>query len=360
MSDQPQLRVGLIGYGLAGSVFHAPLIAATPGLILETIVSADPLRAAQASARYPQARVVDTVEALWTRPPDLVVIASANRSHAPLALRALQAGTAVVVDKPLAANAADAQAVVDCAQAGRLLLSVFHNRRWDGDFLTVQQLQQQGRLGRIHRFESRFERWRPQPRPGWRQLGDPADGGGVLLDLGSHLIDQAVHLFGSVSTLYAELDRRHPDSVVEDDAFVALTHVDGTRSHLWMSSMAAHTGPRLRVLGSAGAYIKQDLDGQEDALRNGVRADDPAFGHEPKARFGMLTQGDHIETIATLPGRWSGYYADIARSIREQVPPAVLAQDSLYSLRLCEAAQASARRQRVVEIDSATGAALGA
>ncbi len=358
MSTPTPLRVGLIGYGLAGSVFHAPLIAATAGLKLAAIVTSDRERAAQAKARHPDALLIADRETLWQQALDLVVIASPNRSHAPLAMRALQAGIAVVVDKPLAVTAADAQLLVDTARQHEVLLSVFHNRRWDGDFLTLQQLLRDDRLGSVQRFESRFERWRPQPRAGWRQFGDAADGGGVLLDLGSHLIDQAVQLFGPVHSVYAELDCRHPQAAVEDDAFVALTHASGTRSHLWMSSMAADSSVRMRVLGSKGAYVKHGLDGQEDALRSGMRADDPAFGREDSARWGQLSDGVDVSAIATAPGQWSRFYADIEHALRCGSLPAVRAEEAVCTLHLCEAARRSAELGRCITVAAHSGRAM--
>src|SRR3954469_15978138 len=223
MMDSPRpLRVGLLGYGLAGRVFHAPLIAACPDLVLAAVVTRDPERRAALRAVHPGAEALDAPEQLWERAAslDLVVVATPNRSHAALARAALHAGLAVVVDKPLATSAAEARALIDEARARGRRLTVFQNRRWDGDYLTVRKLIADGALGAVHRFESRFERWNPVPRPGWRESGDPADAGGLLFDLGAHLIDQALQLFGPARTVYAELDRRRPGVVADDDAFV--------------------------------------------------------------------------------------------------------------------------------------------
>lgn len=348
----PAQRVALVGYGLSGSVFHAPLIAATPGLRLATILTRDAERAAAARSQYPQATVVADMEALWDSAPDLLVIAAPNRHHHPLALQALQRGIAVVVDKPLAVTTVDASELIDVARAQGVMLSVFQNRRWDGDFLTVRQLLDSAQLGRLQRFESRFERWRPQPRPGWRQHADPHDGGGVLLDLGSHLIDQTLQLFGPVRSLYAELERRHPDTQVEDDAFVALEHANGVRAHLWMSSMAAQAGPRFRVLGSRAAYLKSGLDGQEAALRSGMRANNPGFGQEKESDWGSLIRGDEAEVVPTLPGQWTRYYAAIECALRTGASPPVAAEDALRVLRLMEMARQSAAQRCVVHVDA--------
>lgn len=352
------LRVAVIGYGLAGSVFHAPLIAATPGLQLDSIVTGNQQRATAARQRYPAVRIVADAAALWQAPPDLVVVATPNRSHAPLALAALRAGCAVVVDKPLAVTAADAAQLVAAAHRSGKLLSVFQNRRWDGDFLTLQQLLASDQLGAVFRFESRFERWRPEPRPGWRQGADPRDGGGVVLDLGSHLIDQAIALFGPVQSLHAELARRHPEAEVEDDALIVLEHVGGTRSHLWMSSMAAHAGPRLRVLGRDAAYVKYGLDGQEAQLRAGMSAAAAGFGVEAEPTWGRLHRGDEASALPTLRGQWTRYYADIEQALRTHTPPPVAASDALRVLQLITAARQSALRRLPVAIDPASGALI--
>lgn len=276
-----QLRVGLIGFGLAGAYFHAPLIATTPGLSLSAVVTGNRERAAQAVASYPGVQVVAAVEQLWDLGLDLVVVATPNRTHIPLAGRALEAGIAVVVDKPFAPTAAEARELVEEARPLNLLLTVFQNRRWDGDFLTVKGLIERGVLGDVHRFESRFERWRPVPKPGWRESGAGGDAGGTLFDLGSHLIDQAIQLFGPVDDVYAELDRRRPGVEVEDDAFVALSHTSGTRSHLRMSATSGLQGPRFQVFGSQAAFVKHGMDIQEEALRNGERPDRHGWGEEP-------------------------------------------------------------------------------
>src|SRR5207342_1783605 len=193
---------------------------------------------------------------------DLLVVATPNDAHAPLALAAIALGKAVVVDKPMALTSAEATRVVDAARAAGTVLTVFQNRRWDTDQLTLRRLVSQGALGTVLRYESRFERWRPQPRPGsWREALPAEQGGGLLLDLGSHLVDQALHLFGPAVRVYAEVDARRGES--DDDAFVAVEHAGGVRSHLWAGALAGAPGPRLRVLGSAGAYVVDPLDRQE-------------------------------------------------------------------------------------------------
>jgi scyllo-inositol 2-dehydrogenase (NADP+) len=343
MSEGAEIRVGLIGYGLAGSAFHGPLIEAVPGMRLAAVVTSNAERAGQARRDHPGVDVVADAERLWERAGalDLVVVASPNRTHVPLARAALAAGLPVVVDKPLAATAREGRELADEARRRGLLLSVFQNRRWDGDFLTLRRLLADDALGPVLRFESRFERWRPAPRPGWRERPDPAEAGGVLFDLGSHLVDQALVLFGPASRVYAELDRRRPGAEVDDDAFVALTHASGVRTHLHTSLTAAHEGPRLRVLGAKAAYVKEGLDVQEAALRAGARADTPGFGEEPPERWGRLGAGDEWTPVRTEPGAYAAYYRGIAAALREGAPPPVDPLDAVAALEVIEAARRS-------------------
>ncbi|MBV9108147.1 MAG: oxidoreductase, partial [Gemmatimonadetes bacterium] len=235
------------------------------------------------------------------------------------------------------------------------LLSVFQNRRWDGDFLTLRRLIAEGALGEVHRFESRFERWRPTPKTGWREHGDPAEAGGVLFDLGAHLIDQALVLFGPARHVYAELDRRRPGVQVDDDAFVAITHRSDVRSHLWMSSISADDEMRFRVLGSRAAYVKHGLDMQEAALRAGGSADGADWGREPPERWGRLGAGAEWTTVETEPGVWPAYYAGIAAALRDGAPPPVDPADAVAVLEIIEAAQKSASERRVVELTGEPG-----
>ena len=243
MSDE--LRVGLAGFGLAGQVFHGPVIAATPGLRVARISTGDPERQAKARAAHPDAEVVASVDELWDG-IDVLVVATTNDAHVPLANAALDRGTAVVVDKPLAIDAAAAQDLV--ARGGPL--TVYQNRRWDGDFLTVRDAVASGELGELIRFENRYDRFVPVVRTErWRERADPALGPGILLDFSAHLVDQALLLGGPVRRVYAEVDVRRPGGIVEDDCFVALEHEGGLRSQLWMSSTAPLHTPRMRLTG---------------------------------------------------------------------------------------------------------------
>jgi scyllo-inositol 2-dehydrogenase (NADP+) len=340
------MQVALAGFGLAGSVFHAPLIAATEGLELRTVVTGNPERAEQVHAQYPDARVVERAEAVFEAAAehDLLVVATPNRSHVPLALAALEAGLHVVVDKPLATSAADGRRVVEAARERDRVASVFQNRRFDGDFLTVQRLIESAELGDVLRFESRFERWRPEPKPdSWRERGEAEEGGGLLFDLGSHLIDQALVLFGPVANVYAEVDRRRPAVEADDDVFVALEHESGVRSHLWASAVAAQLGPRLRVLGSKAAYVKWGLDPQEAQLSEGLRPGDSGYGYERQDRFGELGSDNETRRIPTEPGAYPRYYELLRDAITEGTPAPSPAEDGVEVLEVIEKARSLAR-----------------
>ena len=346
------IRVALIGYGLAGASFHAPFIATTPSLALRAIVTRDPERRARAAHDHPQAQLVDDADVLWRQAGglDLVVVATPNRTHVPLARAALEAGLAVVVDKPFAPTAAEGEALIREARRRGLPLTVYHNRRWDGDFITLRRLVAAGSLGTVFRFESRFDRWRPTPKGNWRESGDPAEAGGILYDLGSHLIDQALLLLGPVTSVYAELDRRRAGVEADDDSFLALTHASGARSHLGMSAVAAQTIVRLRVLGSQAAYVKHGLDVQEEALRRGERPDQPGWGEEPPARWGSLGAGDETQPVPTDRGQYPAFYAGVARALRDGGPMPVDPEDALAGLRIIEAAQRSEATGDVVHL----------
>jgi predicted dehydrogenase len=349
------IRVALVGYGLGGQSFHAPLIAATSGLQLTAIVTANPARRAAASRDHPHAHLVESADHLWqdAKNYDLAVITSPNRFHVPLARAAIAAGIAVVVDKPMAATAHEARVLIDEAQRLKIPLTVYQNRRWDGDFLTVKRLLAEGALGEVLRFESRFDNWRPAPKDAWRESGDPQDAGGLLYDLGSHLIDQALHLFGPVTHVYAEIARRRPGVKVDDDFFVALHHAAGVRSHLWGSSVAAQEGMRMRVLGTRAAYTKSHRDVQEPWLRSGRGPTTPGYGDESAEQWGRLGVGDESRGIETERGNYARFYAQTEAWLCEGGPPPVNPEDSMRGLEIIEAAQRSAAEYQIVPL--ATG-----
>jgi scyllo-inositol 2-dehydrogenase (NADP+) len=347
------LRAAIIGYGLAGRFFHAPLIAATEGLVLSTVVTSSPERQAQVSREHPGAQVLGSPTELWAAASDhdLVVIATPNRAHAPLAGKAIDHRLPVVVDKPLAMTSGEAAELISHAERASTLLTVFQNRRWDSDQLTLARLLAEDRLGTVVRYESRFERWRPSASAeAWRDTSSPELGGGQLLDLGSHLVDQALVLFGPVTHVYGEVEAVR-GAAGDDDAFLALRHAQGAISHLRASAVTAAPGPRLRVLGTKAAFVVRDVDGQEDALRAGARPDQgPEWGSEPEAHWGQLVAGEDSVPLPSERGDWPRFYALLVRALRDGGPPPVDPHDAVAALGVIEAARLSAASRQVVAL----------
>lgn len=341
----PPIRTAVIGFGTSGRVFHAPFLDADPAYSLDLIVTRDASRRASAEVRHPSATTVATVDELWAAADriDLVVIGSPSGTHATLADAALEAGLDVVVDKPFTVTSAEGRALI--AKAARLgrVLTVFQNRRWDGDFRTVRRLVESGELGEVRRFESRFEWWKPEPPASWKTEATAAEGGGILYDLGTHLIDQAVQLFGPVAELSAvEIDRRRPRGAAEDDVFVGLRHQSGVRSHLWMNAVAPVFGPRFHVLGSHAGYTSWGLDGQEPALIAGALPGDPGFGETPQERWGVIGVAGAAHPVRTERGDYGEFYRLLVGSLRDGTPLPVNPADAVAVLELIEHAHATA------------------
>ncbi|GAA1697055.1 Gfo/Idh/MocA family oxidoreductase [Microcella alkalica] len=348
------IRAGIVGFGPSGRVFHAPFLATNPAFALTAIATSSPERSAEARAAHPTATIVPTPEALIDLASagelDLVILASPPHVHREQAIAALEAGAAVVIDKPFAPSVADAEAIIAAADAAASRrthptspLTVFQNRRFDGDFLTVRRLIENGALGRVHRFVSTFERFGAPKHDLWQGRITPAEGGGILFDLGSHLIDQALELFGPATLEHAEFTAVRGGLGSEDDAFVSLRHESGVRSHLTMSRVAAQSGPRLRVLGDASAYSVHGLDGQEPALKEGIRPGDPAYGTTPEREWGLLGVDGGAEPLMRVPteaGRYPEFYEQVATSIRIGAPMPVDARSALETVRLIERAHA--------------------
>ena len=332
-----ELGVGLVGYGLAGRTFHGPFISAVDGLRLAAIVTTSAERRSQAAAEHPDAVLLDNVDALLDRPDvELVVVAAPNSRHGPVGARALGAGRHVVVDKPIGLNVREAEGLLEAASSSGRILSVYQNRRWDGDFLTLRRLVADVALGPIDSFESRFERASPVG-PEWRELA--SESGGPLRDLGAHLVDQALQLFGPPRRVWAQIDTRRPGSQVEDSVFVAIDHTGGVRSRLWASLIASRTGPRFRLRGLTGEFIKDDLDIQESQLAAGIAPGDPGFGEEPAERWGRLHRaGEAATPVATESGQYIRFYELMRDAITRGGPPPVDPRDALRALRVLEAA----------------------
>ena len=346
---QTNVRVGLIGYGFASQTFHAPLIAGVPGLQLAAVSSRDP---AKVRADWPALPVhADPLELIARPDIDLVVVPTPNDTHDALARAALLAGKHVVVDKPFTVTLAQAQALTRLAGEQQRVLSVFHNRRWDGDFLTLQQLLRSGTLGRIVHLASHFDRYRPEVRARWRET--PGPGSGLWFDLGPHLLDQTLRLLGWPQGI--QLDRAAlRDGAQTDDWFHAQLRYDGLRVTLQASTLAAAAGPRFAVHGTRGSWVKQGLDTQEDALRAGARPGwppPPGWGADPGPAVLTVPNGEALVSTPTalLPGRYGDYYAALRDAIVIGAPNPVPADQALQVMALIEQGIASADRRCEVQ-----------
>jgi predicted dehydrogenase len=339
-----RFRVGLIGYGAAGRFFHAPLIGAVEGLELAAVVSGD---AARVAACLPDVRVLAGPDALLADPDiDLVVIATPNRLHAPLARAALEQGRNVVVEKPITETWAEAKGLADLAAERGLLLSAFHNRRWDGDFLTLRRLTASGELGRPVELESRFDRFRPHILGRWREQAGL--GAGVWFDLGPHLLDQALMLFGRPEWLWADIAAVRERAVVDDEFHVVLGY-PGLRVVLRSSTLQAAETPRFSLACEGGAFVKYGLDPQEAVLRRGERPGGPGWGADP--RHGVVSRGVDrlVSPLAAEPGDWRRYYEGVRDALAGAGPNPVTPAQACEVMALLELArESSASGRRLV------------
>jgi scyllo-inositol 2-dehydrogenase (NADP+) len=342
------IGVGLIGYGLGGSVFHAPLVRAEPRLRLHAVVTS---RADQVRRELPGVRVVASADELLADPAvELVVVAAPNAVHHALAAAALRAGRHVVVDKPFALATADADELIALAAAADRRLSVFHNRRWDGDFLTVRRVLEAGALGEVAELVSRYDRFRPAPRGSWKEAAVP--GSGVLWDLGPHLVDQAVALFGPPQTVWADVGVQRPGVEAVDYAHLVLGY-GRLRVLLHAAMLVRDPGPRFEVHGDRGSLVTWGLDPQEQALRAGGRPGDPGWGSVPPDRQGTLTvevAGLEVRgRLAGVPGDYGAFYAAMAAAVAGEGPVPVAAAEARDTVAVIELALQSSRDGRVVQ-----------
>lgn len=335
-------HVGLVGFGLSGEVFHAPLIERVEGLELTAIVSSQKERILQ---KYPHVRVVPDMKSLLVdRQIDVVVIATPNALHYPLAKEALLAGKHVVVEKPFTITTAEADELIALAKRQKVVLTVYHNRRWDGDFLTVKRLLESGVLGRVTLFESHFDRYRPQVRVRWREQEGP--GAGSLYDLGSHLLDQSLLLFGQPEAVWADLRKERPGAEAIDSFHLVLQYPQ-MRAVLRAGSLVREETPRLLVHGEKGSFVKYGYDNQEMQLRQGMKPGDAGWGMDPPDRYGLI----HTEIgglvmrgkVETLPGCYETFYEKLEHSLREGEAPPVLPEEARKVMALIEAAMTSQR-----------------
>jgi scyllo-inositol 2-dehydrogenase (NADP+) len=339
--------VGLVGYGMAGSSLHAPLITAEPRLRLRAAVTSNPDRVHR---DLPDLPVVPTLAALLDDPAvELVVVATPNAAHHDLARTALLAGRHVVVDKPFTVTSAEADDLIALAGERGLALCVFHQRRWDADQLTIRRCVEEGLVGRVSTFVARFDRFKPGPNTRWTEEDRP--GAGVLYDLGAHLIDQALGLFGTPETVWADLGAQRPGGGAVDYVHVVLRY-GPLRAILHAGSLVRAPGPRFEVHGDRGSFVKDGMDGQIAAILAGARPGDPGFGAEPPERYGSLTTElaglTSTGRLASVPGSYATFYREMAAAVRGEGPVPVPAEQARDVVRVIECAMASSRDGRVV------------
>jgi predicted dehydrogenase len=346
VSDHGPVNVGLTGYGLAGRVFHAPLIAAVEGLRLHTVVQR---HGDEASERYPSASIArDFSDLLEQDEVSVVVIATPNESHFDLARRALLAGKHVVVDKPFTVTSNEARRLIDLAREQQRILTVFQNRRWEGDFRTIQRLIQENRFGRVVYFEARFDRFRDKPKPNaWRETSSP--GSGILYDLGSHLIDQSTLLFGRPERVTADI-RQERDFGASDDAFDIWLHYPRMRVALHAGMLVRERTPRFTVRGTEASFTKSGLDPQERELAAGRTPRDADWGREPREQWGTLLSERGEETIETMPGAYQMFYENLRDAIVSAAPVEVRAEDARQTIEIIEAAARSSQEHRSIAL----------
>ncbi|WP_159566362.1 oxidoreductase [Budvicia diplopodorum] len=345
MSDS--IRVGLIGYGYASKTFHAPLISGTPGMTLAVVSSSD---AAKVHTDWPEVQVCSDPDDIFNDPTiDLVVIPTPNDSHFPLAKAALNAGKHAVVDKPFTVTLAQARELDALAKEKKRLLSVFHNRRWDSDFLTLNALLQQGSLGDIVYFESHFDRYRPQVQKRWREQA--GKGSGIWYDIGPHLVDQAIRLFGLPQSLTVDLARLRPGAETSD-YFHAVLAYPQRRVVLHGTMMAAAESARYIVHGTQGSYVKYGLDPQEDRLKSGVRLPQKGWGEDTRDGILTLNQGDAMtqRSLKTADGNYPAYYAAIRDAVMGKGDNPVTANEAIQVMALIELGLESAKLQATMNV----------
>jgi predicted dehydrogenase len=326
------LQVALLGYGFASKTFHAPLLTRVPGLRLTHIVSSD---SAKVEKDYDVTVLAKPEDAFALPEIDLIVIATPNIAHFDLASKALNAGKHVVVDKPFTNTVAEAKELIQLAQTRGRLLSVFQDRRWDSDFLTLRKVLADGALGEVAHFESHYDRYRPEPRQRWREL--PGPGSGLWFDLGSHLVDQALELFGPPEAIYADLEIQRPRGQAVDYFHVILRY-GRSRVILHGASLVVAEIPRFIVHGALGSYTKFGMDPQEEALKRGENPASPGWGLDPQTGTRITKKGDGFETlqVPNIPGNYLAYYQGVHDAIALGSPNPVTAEQGLAVISVLE------------------------
>ena len=307
-----KLKVGIAGYGLAGRSFHAPILAGT-NFEVTAVLTTNDVRKRHAKEDFPTVKIVSTIEELCAQDLDLIVIASGNQVHLSQALTAINAGIPTVVDKPMGINVAQTREILDAADSAGVAVTTYFNRKWDSDILTLKRVIRDGQIGRVIRMDSRFERFRPQLNPqSWRENNSPEDGGGLLLDLMPHLISTAIECFGPANLKSSSI--RSVRGGADDDCVLVLAHETGVESILSASAVVGAPGPRLRVIGSEGAFVVNELDPQEALLRAGKAPKDGKW-EEGTSSQAFIHRGDSVEEFKTDPGNYASFYSLVHEAI---------------------------------------------
>ncbi|MFK7923872.1 MAG: Gfo/Idh/MocA family oxidoreductase [Bacteroidia bacterium] len=341
------IKTALCSFGMSGKVFHAPLLDTHAGFELASVWQRTKSDAKQ---YYPDIKIARQLEEILADESiDLVVVNTPEPTHFPFCKAALEAGKHVVVEKAFTTTVEEADELVRLAERLNLCLSVYHNRRWDGDFLTVQKLIQEGILGRLVEYEAHYDRYRTYIQDNWKEI--PGPGKGLLYNLGSHLIDQALVLFGFPERVFADLTIERAGGKIED-AFQLHLYYPGLKAILKSSYLVREAGPRYKVLGEQGSFYKWGLDPQEDALKQGIRPSVPQWGEEDEANYGHIhTEQNGLVIkgrIPSLAGNYMDYYQNIYEAIREGVPLAVSPEDGRDVMRVIDMAERSAQEGRII------------
>ncbi|HUX78401.1 MAG TPA: oxidoreductase [Alphaproteobacteria bacterium] len=332
MTIKIPINVALAGFGFSGSTFHAPFLSALDDYNLCSIVSSNPEKVQASLPNIPVES--DFTKVLKDPALDLIVIATPNTTHYELAKAALKSGKHVVVDKPFTVHSKEAQELIQIANHRSRILTVYHNRRWDGDFLTIKKLLAEKVLGEVYLYEAHFHRYRPNPNPQrWKE--SESIGSGILYDLGSHLIDQALHLFGPPDAIDADIITQRPGAIADDYFHLNLKY--GTkRVILKASNLVSNPGPRYQLHGAKGSFLKNWIDPQEQDLMSGKTPLDKTWGQDKEQNYGVLSVGNQHTPIPTIPGNYGSFYKLLAKAIHANSPPPILAEEAYQVMRMIE------------------------
>jgi predicted dehydrogenase len=349
-NNTPILNVGIVGFGLSGQVFHAPFIDVNPHFNLHTIVTSGTL----AREKYSLVKTTPSLDELLANPEiDLVIVCSPNALHFQHAIAALQAGKHVIVEKPFTVNSTEAQNLIDLSHKSGKLVFPFHNRRWDSDFLTIKYLIAQGLLGKVVDYESRFDRYTPSiKRAGWKY--QQKEGGGTLFDLGIHLIDQAVSLFGTPGGVFCQLYNQREGSVTDDSFDLKLIYPDLDVT-IKASVFVKEPGPRFQIHGTQGSFVKYGLDSQEAQLKLNTKPGTKGYGIEPASQRGILNTGllgkEFRGRYKTFPGDYMEFFNNVYSVITDGSEMVIKPEEALLNIRIIEAARKSDLEKRIIQLE---------